>query len=103
MSNLLHQTKAHILNNKKVRIEDIVYIGNPFTRAYIESWEEFEKVADFEYDSGFGCQEIMPGLRIVFKDGSFMSRWEYDGSEGWGYEPVIDYSLCKESKISILN
>ena len=36
-----------------------------------------------DYDSGYGCQEVYGN--IVYKDGTWLSREEYDGSEWWQY------------------
>lgn len=38
---------------------------------------------DFEYDNGYGGQELF-GI-IVFTDGTWLTRGEYDGSEWWAY------------------
>jgi hypothetical protein len=39
---------------------------------------------DFEYDAGYGGQELF-GF-VVFEDGSWLERGEYDGSEWWAYK-----------------
>ena len=49
------------------------------------TWAEFEGLADFDYDSGFGAAYVASDLRIVFSDGADMTRHEYDGSECWRY------------------
>lgn len=50
------------------------------------SWETFAEAAHtIDYDDGYGSQEIEETLEILFKDGSWMQRREYDGSEGWAY------------------
>lgn len=36
---------------------------------------------DVEYDAEFGSQECYGTVLLV--DGSWLERWEYDGSEGW--------------------
>jgi len=46
------------------------------------SWEEFVKLANFKYDTGFGLQEVAKDLMIV-GDGFWLERREYDGSEWW--------------------
>ena len=45
---------------------------------------------NFNYDEGFGGQEV--GGFIVFKDGTWLDRREYDGSEWWELQckPIID-------------
>ena len=51
-----------------------------------EDWEKFEFDADFTYDDGYGVNEISTNSVIVFKDGSWLERGEYDGSEWWEYK-----------------
>lgn len=46
-----------------------------------EKYEEFMKSMDFNYDSGFGGQEVYG--TIWFKNGTWATRGEYDGSEWW--------------------
>ncbi len=48
-----------------------------------------------EYDSGYGRQEV--DGTIVFKDGTWLSRGEYDGSEWWEYnfKPSIQSVISK--------
>jgi hypothetical protein len=51
-----------------------------------EDYQVFLETLDFEYDAGFGTQELY-GV-IWFEDGTWMTRWEYDGSEGWEYHTM---------------
>ena len=51
-----------------------------------EDLETFKKSIDFEYDSGFGEQELFGTLWL--KDGTWLSRGEYDGSEGWEHNTL---------------
>ena len=46
-----------------------------------EDYEKFLESLNFEYDSGYGSQELH-GF-VWFSDGSWMERSEYDGSEWW--------------------
>ena len=39
-----------------------------------------------EYDAGYGRVEVAVDLVIVFKDGTWLEREEYDGSEWWSYK-----------------
>ena len=71
------------------------------------SWETFAEAArSIDYDNGYGHQEIGESLEILFNDGSWMQRWEYDGSEGWEYvvprkriegEPVSDKFVVRKA------
>jgi hypothetical protein len=46
----------------------------------------FLSLLDFEYDDGFGGQNLF-GI-IWYSDGTWSDRYEYDGSERWQYEKV---------------
>lgn len=46
-----------------------------------QEFDAFMDALDFEYDDDYGTQELH-GL-IWLSNGNWMSRWEYDGSEGW--------------------
>lgn len=48
----------------------------------------FLKEIDFNYDSGYGGQELYG--TIWYTDGTWSSRGEYDGSEWW------EYNQCPE-------
>jgi len=54
---------------------------------------------DFEYDSGYGGQEVY-GI-IWYKDGTWSTRGEYDGSEWWEYHilPEIPKDLDRKDKV----
>lgn len=82
MINFLEETKLSMGPKKS---QDIDWIGS-MDGEYAMTWEEFEKLANFEYDGGFGSQKIASDLVIVFKDGSYLERAEYDGSEWWEFK-----------------
>ena len=44
-------------------------------------YEQFLKELDFEYDSGYGGQELYG--TVWLEDNTWLSRGEYDGSEWW--------------------
>lgn len=52
---------------------------------YAISWQEFAKIADQTYDSGYGSAEVPSDLIVEFEDGTYLYRDEYDGAEGWEY------------------
>ena len=43
-----------------------------------------EELNSIYYDAGFGSQELYG--YVVFNDGSWLERYEYDGSERWEYK-----------------
>lgn len=83
--NLLTETKRVLFNRSK-SLDDVVWIGCDEFRI---SLEQFEKLANVEYDDGFGGQEVAKDLIVVGKD-FWLERHEYDGSEWWEYKEVPD-------------
>ena len=81
--NLLQETIGDIKQSGHSP-EEIIFIGSEES-GHSCTWAEFQKIADVEYDNGFGCQEVASDLVIVFSDGAKMWRHEYDGSEEWHY------------------
>jgi hypothetical protein len=66
-------------------------------------WDEADFAAfleslDFEYDDGYGTQELFGD--IWYEDGSWSEREEYDGSECWAYKssPPIPAKLIRKDK-----
>ena len=51
----------------------------------IVDFNAFASVANHEYNSGYGTNEVNWSAVILFKDNTVMHRWEYDGAEGWEY------------------
>jgi hypothetical protein len=49
----------------------------------LEDLQDFLNQLDFEYDSGYGGQELFG--TVWFDDGTWAERGEYDGSEWWSY------------------
>ena len=88
MGNLLEETRRKLSIIGKSP-SDVRYVGSK-CGTYSCTWVEFENLADRDYDSGYGCHEVALDLIIIFEDSSRLERWEYDGSEGWEYVPVID-------------
>jgi len=78
---LLNETVDKI-NQSGLDLDDIIFIGSKDGK-YSCNWLEFETLADRDYDSGYGGQEVASDLIIAFKCGTVMSRTEYDGSEWW--------------------
>lgn len=82
------------LANANQSLKDVVAFN-----IYYESFKEDKSLKgttlvlsslDFEYDEGYGSQHLYG--TILFKDSTWLSRWEYDGSEGWEYNkpPTVD-------------
>ena len=58
-----------------------------------EQYYTFLNSLDFDYDSGYGLQELYGN--IWYDDGTWSDRYEYDGAESWDYHncPPIPNSL----------
>lgn len=81
-TNLLQETEDIFLTIDK-NWKDIDFIGGDSFSVSIENFREV--AARTEYEIGYGAPEVATDLVIVFTDGSWLSREEYDGSEWWQY------------------
>lgn len=79
-NNLLKETED-FLDEHGLRWNDVEFIM--VRRGYL-SIEDFKRLADREYDPGYGSIEVRPDLVIVGSDW-WMTRGEYDGSEWWNF------------------
>ena len=61
-----------------------------------EEYDNFLKEIDFNYDNGYGGQELF-GF-VWFNDGNWLERGEYEGSEWWEYKscPQINQKCLRE-------
>ena len=84
MRNLLEETIKCINANGKT-INDILWVGNLKAKT---TWINFSKIADVEYDGGYGSPQVAEDLLIVGK-GFWLERHEYDGSEWWEFKESI--------------
>ena len=64
-----------------------------------EDWNKFLSNLDFEYDSGYGTQNLFGTIWYV--DGTWSNRGEYDGSEWYEYHycPNIPLELNRVDKV----
>lgn len=85
MANLLKETKE-ILEQHSKTFDDIIFVGDKSDHSKI-TVKEFLEHANFEYDDGFGSEEINTDLILVGKD-FWLERHEYDGSEWWEYKSM---------------
>ena len=83
MENLLEET-IKILKEYRKEISDIKWIGS---YDYYVNIDDFLRVADTNYDSGYGRQEVATNLFIVGDDW-WLERHEYDGSEWWEFKSI---------------
>lgn len=114
MSNLLEETKE-VLKNHSHTLHDIRFISvaerhfdEHFYYVYKNAKvtkEILESILNFNYDDGYGSQEISEGLKLVGDD-FWLERHEYDGSEWWEFKelPVFDSKIeVSVEEISIKN
>jgi hypothetical protein len=86
--NLLEET-IDVLKRHGKKPTDVLAVGS-FDGKYSCTWAEFKKIANFDYDNGFGSQEISSDLTVI-GDGWWLERYEYDGSETWVFKPTTDH------------
>lgn len=87
MTNIIQEIKNRLEENN-FKEDDILWIGSEDGQ-YAMGWNDFqEKFEDIEYDQGYGAQEIASDLVMVMSNGTYFSRSEYDGSEGWDYHKI---------------
>lgn len=90
MANLLAETLA-LLKFHGLTPVDVRWVGGrPATwgepkSSFLGSWKDFAALADFEYDAGYGGEEINTNLKVVGGDW-WLERHEYDGSEWWEFK-----------------
>lgn len=116
MTNLFEETNRKICDIADKTWDDIAWIGvddetlkwdfDSDSYITVPSCEfdilEFrESAMGIEYDEGYGVQEINEHLVIVFDDGSWLERAEYDGSEWWEYKTVPQRPFNHSSGASI--
>jgi len=83
MTNLLKETEE-ILTEHNLSNKDVLWVGS---RDLWTAWDNFKAVANVDYDSGYGVQEVMPDLLIVGKYW-WLERHEYDGLEWWEFKQL---------------
>jgi hypothetical protein len=81
------------IEDRKVLCAEIskgYYETNAFVKLNVgyseQQWESFLSMLDFNYDNGYGGQELYGTIWYV--DGTWSERGEYDGSEWWDYREV---------------
>ena len=82
-TNLLQETVAELKRNGKDS-SHVVWVGHRDGSMAI-TWAEFEKIADIDYDAGFGSERVANNLVIVGRNW-WLERHEYDGSEWWEFK-----------------
>ena len=83
--NLLNET-LNILKENGKTTADVRWVGRASISAKC-GWDDFSKQADFEYNDGYGWQEI-PADLVVVGDNWWLERAEYDGSEWWEFKTI---------------
>ena len=95
----LHDELFKILKDNNKTVDDIFYVNLTEWKSKQQHFykpEKFIKRAkNINYNSGYGSEEIRRDLKIVLKNGDFIIRREYDGSEWFEYmeSPKTDVEL----------
>ena len=94
--NLKEETLQVLKDNGKTT-KDIRWVGGS---KYTIPTELFWKLADVEYNDGFGAQEVAKDL-VVVGDDWWLERAEYDGSEWWEYKTLPVEPLLRKIIVSV--
>jgi hypothetical protein len=99
--NLLSETLDYLANCGKTR-SDVRWIGS--TNYGYFDWEHFVKIANIEYDSGYGAAEVARDL-VVVGDDWWLERKEYDGSEWWDFKklPIKPQNKIEPKRLTSTN
>lgn len=92
MANLKNETLKILQENGK-SVDDVEWVGGDH---FAISKEQFWKLADREYDDGYGSQEVAVDLKIVGNDW-WLERHEDDGLEWWEFKTLP--TKPKETKV----
>ena len=90
--NYYEKTEEDVLFCEMSKQSSYEFIDGKFVKQTFQfSFEDFKKNANFDYDNGFGEEgfasiDVDTSIVIVFKDGSWLERSYYDGSEWWDYK-----------------
>lgn len=90
--NLLQETTEKLMTFNKTW-NDVLWIGGS---SFTISIDEFKKLANQEYDDGYGSPEVAQDLKVVGKDW-WLERYEYDGAEEWVYKAYPKKPLEQKS------
>ena len=82
MKNLLKET-IETLNYYNKTLDDIEWFGS----GKVKLIDDLKKALNFDYDDGYGGQEVLNDLILVGKD-FWLERHENDGSEWWEYKTL---------------
>lgn len=94
MINLLEETiEALEIENKKPEDVCFVIFENKDGVKIMSRWDDFVVSSNFEYDEGYGIQEINSSLKIIGEDW-WLERYEYDGSECWEFKTMPKTNKC---------
>lgn len=102
MTNLLEETVSMLEGNGKSQ-SDVLFVSlkdKSNNESAWFSWDEFSILANFNYRSGFGEEEINDTLMVVGED-FWLERHEYDGSEWWEFKKLPD--LPRNRKVPVKN
>jgi hypothetical protein len=100
MTNLLAET-LEAMKGQDLTPTDVSWVGSR-DGCFGISWDEFAAIANVEYHSDYGAQEVAPDLVVVFGQGRWLERREYDGAEWWEYktQPILQSRSRRFSRVT---
>jgi len=95
--NLLKET-IEVIEGHGYTYKDVLCVAGD---DYRFTWDTFVSLANVEYDSGFGSQEVAMDLKVIGKDW-YMTRDEYDGAESWAFHKMPSIKLPVQTPKSLV-
>jgi hypothetical protein len=86
----LKHTQSKTVKCARIQIEDYPW-ANLMPEYTPEDFDAFLASINVKYNDGYGTQELCG--TIWYADGTWSTRWEYDGSEGWEYHKCPEISF----------
>jgi len=98
----LYEETLRSIDKSNHTTDNVSWIGTA-NREYAISWEEYRQISDITYYSGFGGTNIPDDLIVVFTDGTWLERREYDGEEWWEYVSTPQQSPSSNKFVLAVN
>lgn len=98
--NLWEETIEEI-EDRGYTLQDVAWVGCDDFTIDLDYYESLARKTD--YNPGYGSEEIALDLVIVFKDGTWLSRDSYDGSEWFRYNVCPQKPPVQSKPVRLMN
>lgn len=96
MNNVKNELLAHVGGMDNVKAVQFIHLPEGYSE---EVLADFLRKIDFAYDDPCGWQQLV-GF-IWWKDGTWSSRYTYDGKEWWVHNEAPTYPLSRKEMMEL--